>query len=71
MGPSSRTGKGLTQVSFSPPYATTDQCTAVLPVAVPARRTFTLKVRVVSSTGPPDSDKLKLKCVGKPSVRRG
>ena len=69
MGPSSRTGKGLIQVSFSPPYATADQCTAVLPVVVPARRTLTLKVRASSSAGPPDSDKLKLKCVGKPPAR--
>ena len=67
MGPSSRTGKGLSQVSFSPPYATTDQCTAVLSVVVPARRTLTLKVRASSSAGPPDSDNLKLKCVGKPA----
>ena len=32
---------------------------------VPVRRTLTLKVRASSSTGPPDTDNLKLKCVGK------
>ena len=69
MGPSSRAGKGQSQVSFSPPYATSDQCTAVLPLAVPVRRTLTLKVRASSSTGPPDADTLKLKCVGKLSAR--
>ena len=62
MGPSSRTGKGLSQVSFSPPYSTTDQCTAVLPVVVPMRRTLTLKARASLSAGPPDRDILKLKC---------
>ena len=63
-GPSSRAGKGLTQVSFSPPCAAPDQCTAVMSLAVPVRHTMTLKVRATSSSGPPDSDTLKLKCVG-------
>jgi len=66
-GPSSRTGKGLNLVTFSPPCATPDQCTAVMPLAVPLRHTVVLKVRAASSSGPPDKDKLKLKCVVKTS----
>ena len=66
-GPSSRTGKGRNVVTFSPPCTTPDQCTDVMPLAVPVGHTVLLKVRATSSSGPPDIDKLKLKCVAKTS----
>jgi hypothetical protein len=66
-GPSSRTGKNQNVVTFSPPCAAPDQCTDVMPLAVPLRHTVVLKVRASSSSGPLDKDTLKLKCVAKTS----
>ena len=66
LAPSSRGGKRLSQVSFSPPAAATDQCTAGLPLVVPLRRMLAVKARATSPVGLRDTDKLKLKCTRKP-----
>ena len=62
LAPSSRAGKRLSRVSFSPPAAATDQCTAELPLVVPLRRVLAVKARATSPAGLRDTDKLKLKC---------
>lgn len=53
-------------MSFSPPAAATDQCTAELPLVVPLRRVLAVKARATSPVGLRDTDKLKLKCTRKP-----
>jgi hypothetical protein len=61
LAPSSRSGKRRNRVSFNPPDAAADHCTAPVPVVVPVGA-VALKVRATSPAGPPDKDKLRLKC---------
>jgi len=62
LAPSSRGGKRLSQVTFSPPAAATDLCTAPLALVVPVRRVLAVKARATSPVGLRDTDTLKLKC---------
>ena len=71
LAPSSRGGRGRARVTFAPPDAAADQCTALLALRVRIRRSLTLKVLARTAAGTLDKDRLKLRCLGKPKRRHG
>ena len=63
LAPSSRSGTHMSVINFSPPDATRDQCTAMLPLRVALSRPLAIKVQAASPTGTSDKDTVRLKCV--------
>jgi hypothetical protein len=62
LAPSTRSGRGGKRITFSPPDATSDDCTPLVGVEVRLGKTVSLKTSTTDASAK-DADRLRLKCV--------